>query len=233
MVNKNTAVQMDGFWRVCMAGWRPVWHGWKWGWNAGGWGSKSHFEASRGVTNAMGVCRLRPWALSLRRRPTSKYTPRPPQVLDGRCSLPSSPALWMPWLHAALLAVPHRHAVVRSRRPCRESSRTVDPHALRTVDTPARDHGIGRPRQGGRLSATKPGGEQQASCRASGRRTSTTLAVGGRQGARSPQNVASLHCPPQTWVEVRFGVRCSVGNPNQTSTLKFSSVGLPRPGSKD
>ena len=57
MVNKNTAVQMDGFWRVCRTGWRPVWHGWKWGWNAGGWGSKSHFEASRGVTNAMGVCR--------------------------------------------------------------------------------------------------------------------------------------------------------------------------------
>jgi len=57
MVNKNTAVQMDGFWRVCRTGWRPVWHGWKWGWNAGGWGSKSHFEARRGVMNAMEVCR--------------------------------------------------------------------------------------------------------------------------------------------------------------------------------
>ena len=56
MVNKNTAVQMDGFWRVCRTGWRPVWHGWKWGCNAGGWGSKSHFEATRGVTNAMEVC---------------------------------------------------------------------------------------------------------------------------------------------------------------------------------
>ena len=116
--------------------------------------------------------------MSLRRRPTSKYTPRPPQVLDRRCSLRSSPALWMPWLHAALLAVPHRHAAVRSRRQCRESSLTVDPHPLRTVDTPARDHGIGRPRRGSRLSATKPGGEQQASRRASGRRTSTTLAFG-------------------------------------------------------
>jgi len=84
----------------------------------------------------------------------------------------------MPWLHAALLAVPHRHAAVRSRRQCRESSLTVDPHPLRTVDTPARDHGIGRPRRGSRLSATKPGGEQQASRRASGRRTSTTLAFG-------------------------------------------------------
>ena len=127
----------------------------------------------------------RPWALSLRRRSISKYTRCPPHGVDRRCSLRSSSAFWMSGLHAALLAVPHRHATVRSRRQCRESSLTVDPHPLRRRLL-ARDHGIGRVRRGCRPSATKPGGERQAFRRVSGYRISTTLVVGGRLGAPSP-----------------------------------------------
>ena len=56
MVNTNIVVQMEGFWRVCKAGGRAVWHEWKWGWNAVGWVSKSYFETSCGVMNAMDVC---------------------------------------------------------------------------------------------------------------------------------------------------------------------------------
>ena len=108
----------------------------------------------------------------------------PPHGVDRRCSLRSSSAFWMSGLHAALLAVPHRHAAVRSRRQCRESSLTYDPHPLRRRLL-ARDHGIGRARRGGRPSATKPGGEQQAFRRASGHGISTTL-VGGRRGSPSP-----------------------------------------------
>ena len=127
----------------------------------------------------------RPWALSLRRRSISMYTLCPPHGVDRRWSLRSSSAFWMSGLHAALLAVPHRHATVRSRRQCRESSLTVDPHPRRRRLL-ARDHGIGRVRRGCRPSATKPGGEQQAFRRVSCHRISTTLVVGGRLGAPSP-----------------------------------------------
>ena len=136
----------------------------------------------------------------MRSRSISKYTQCPPHGVDRCYSLRSSSALWMSGLHAVLLAVPHRHATGRSRRQCRESSLTVDPHPLRRRLL-ARDHGIRRVRRGCRPSATKPGGEQQAFHRVSGHQISTTLVVGGRLGAPSPFPCRSCRPP------IRLGVR--------------------------
>jgi len=155
MVNKSIVVQMEGFCRVCrQAGGRVGLNGRGVGRLGGGGANRiSRLRVARRMP--WRCVDRRPWALSLRRRSISMYTLCPPHGVDRRWSLRSSSAFWMSGLHAALLAVPHRHAAVHSRRQCRESSLTVDPHPLRRRLF-ARDHGIGRMRRGCRPSATKP-----------------------------------------------------------------------------
>jgi len=197
MVNKNTAVRTDGFWRECRAGWRPVWHGWKWGWNAGGVGQQITFRSDAWRDECHGGVSI----IGHGRCPCEGGQPRSILRAHPRCwtdaaacapSRPSGcPGCMLRCWQSPTDMLPFVVGANVEKAPWGACDLTVDPHPLRTVDTPARDHGIGRPMRGSRLSATKPGGEQQASRRASGRRTSTTLAVGGRQGARSPQNVPS------------------------------------------
>ena len=58
-----------------------VWHEWKWGWNAGGWGSKSYFEVTCGVMNAMEVCRSSAIScLSFTSPPESELAPPVPTM---------------------------------------------------------------------------------------------------------------------------------------------------------
>ena len=184
MVNKNTAVRTDGFWRVCRAGWRPVWHGWKWGWNAGGVGQQITFRSDAWRDECHGVVSI----IGHGRCPCEGGQPRSILRAHPRCwtdaaacapSRPSGcPGCMLRCWQSPTDMLPFVVGANVEKAPWGAFDLTVDPHPLRTVDTPARDHGIGRPMRGSRLSATKPGGEQQASLRASGRRTSTTLAFG-------------------------------------------------------